>query len=152
MRGYLASFMTKQTFRQFVKVGLVGIANTLVSFVLFNVFLWMGWWSVIAVTAAFAITTFMSYLLNREWTFKIKNGKVSGRETANFYLVNLVAWAGTAGTMWIAETWFGPLSKAAANVVYLTTSILILIPKFVSYRDVVFGKAIREQERDTVGV
>ena len=59
MKRYLASFMTKESFEQFVKVGLVGIANTIVSFALFNLFLWMGWWSVIAVSVAFALTTFM---------------------------------------------------------------------------------------------
>lgn len=150
MKDYLASFMTKRAVGQFVKVGLVGLANTVVSFALFNVFLWMGWWSVLAVSASFAVTTFMSYLLNRAWTFEIKDGKVSGRETANFYLVNLAAWAGTAGTMWIAEAWFGPLSKVAANGVYLAASIVILLPKFASYRDIVFGKAIREQECDPV--
>jgi len=152
VKNYLASFMTKQALGQFIKVGLVGLANTVVSFALFNLFLWMGWWSVLAVSAAFAITTFMSYLLNRAWTFEIKDGKVSGRETANFYLVNLAAWAGTAGTMWIAEAMLGPLSKIAANAVYLATSIVILLPKFASYRDIVFGKAIREREHDTVEV
>jgi len=146
MRNYFASFLTKEALEQFVKVGLVGIANTVVSFFLFNVFLRMGWWSVIAVSAAFALTTFMSYLLNRAWTFEIKDGKVSGRETANFYMVNLAAWAGTAGTMWLAEALLGPLSTVAANVVYLVTSIVILIPKFASYRDLVFGKAIRKKE------
>ncbi len=150
MKDYLASFMTKQAFGQFVKVGLVGLANTVVSFVLFNIFLWLGWWSVLAVSAAFAVTTFMSYLLNRAWTFELKDGKVSGRETANFYLVNLAAWAGTAGAMWLAETFFGPLSTVAANGVYLATSIVILLPKFASYRDIVFGKAIREQEYKAV--
>jgi putative flippase GtrA len=145
MKNYFASFMTKQALEQFVKVGLVGLANTVASFALFNVFLWFGWWSVLAVSAAFAITTFMSYLLNRAWTFELKDGKVSGRETANFYLVNLAAWAGTAGSMWLAETFFGPLSTVAANMVYLTASIVILLPKFASYRDIVFGKAIREQ-------
>lgn len=146
MKRYLASFMTKESFEQFVKVGLVGIANTIVSFALFNLFLWVGWWSVLAVSVAFALTTFMSYLLNRLWTFEIKEGKVSGRETARFYLVNLAAWAGTAGTMWLAEAMFGPLSKIAANAVYLITSIVILLPKFASYRDIVFGNAIRERE------
>lgn len=146
MRNYFASFMTKESLEQFVKVGLVGIANTIVSFLLFNVFLWMGWWSVVAVSAAFAATTFMSYLLNRGWTFEIRDGKVSGRETANFYLVNLAAWGGTAGAMWLAEALFGPLSTIAANVVYLITSFVILIPKFASYRDLVFGKAIRKKE------
>ncbi len=150
MKDYLASFMTKQAFGQFVKVGLVGLANTVVSFVLFNIFLWLGWWSVLAVSAAFAVTTFMSYLLNRAWTFELKDGKVSGRETANFYLVNLAAWAGTAGAMWLAETFFGPLSTVAANGVYLAASIVILLPKFASYRDIVFGKAIREQEYKAV--
>jgi len=151
MKRYLASFMTKESFEQFAKVGLVGVANTIVSFSLFNLFLWMGWWSVAAVSVAFALTTFMSYLLNRAWTFEIKDGKVSGGETVRFYLVNLAAWAGTAGTMWLAETMFGPLSKIAANGVYLVTSILILLPKFASYRDVVFGKAIKEKERSPSG-
>lgn len=145
MRRYLSSFMTKEAFEQFVKVGLVGIANTIVSFALFNLFLWMGWWSVAAVSVAFALTTFMSYLLNRVWTFELKDGRVSGRETVRFYLVNVAAWAGTAGTMWMAEEMFGPLSTIAANVVYLITSIVILLPKFASYRDIVFGKAIKEQ-------
>jgi putative flippase GtrA len=146
MRRYLASFMTKEAFRQFVKVGLVGVANTIVSFALFNLFLWMGWWSVAAVSVAFAITTFMSYLLNRVWAFEIKDGKVSSSETVRFYLINVAAWAGTAGTMWLAEALIGPLSTIAANVVYLITSIVILVPKFASYRDIVFGKAIEEQE------
>jgi putative flippase GtrA len=146
MRRYLASFMTKEAFRQFVKVGLVGVANTIVSFALFNLFLWMGWWSVAAVSVAFAITTFMSYLLNRVWAFEIKDGKVSSSETVRFYLINVAAWAGTAGTMWLAEALIGPLSTVAANVVYLITSIVILVPKFASYRDIVFGKAIEEQE------
>lgn len=146
MKRYLASFMTKGALEQLVKVGLVGIANTIVSFGLFNIFLWMGWWSVAAVSVAFALTTFMSYSLNRFWAFEIKDGKVSGSETIRFYLVNLAAWAGTAGAMWLAEVMFGPLSKIAANVVYLVTSIVILLPKFASYRDVVFGKAIKEQQ------
>ncbi|MCJ7782142.1 MAG: GtrA family protein [Acidimicrobiia bacterium] len=146
MRRYLASFMTKEAFRQFVKVGLVGVANTIVSFAVFNLFLWMGWWSVAAVSVAFAITTFMSYLLNRVWAFEIKDGKVSSSETVRFYLINIAAWAGTAGTMWLAEALIGPLSTVAANVVYLITSIVILVPKFASYRDIVFGKAIEEQE------
>jgi putative flippase GtrA len=146
MKRYLASFMTKEAFEQFVKVGLVGVANTIVSFGLFNIFLWMGWWSVAAVSVAFALTTFMSYLLNRIWTFEIKDGKVSGGETMRFYLVNLAAWAGTAGTMWLGEAMFGPLSKIAANIVYLVTSIVILLPKFASYRDIVFGNAIKKRE------
>jgi hypothetical protein len=49
--------------------------------------------------------------------------------------------------MWLAEAFFGPLSAIAANVVYLATSVVILIPKFASYRDLVFGRAIRRQAK-----
>ena len=43
-------------------------------------------------------------------------------------------------------------SAVAANVVYLLTSVVIVVPKFASYRDIVFGKAIRDQECRTVEV
>lgn len=130
---------------QLVKVGVIGVANTVASFVLFNVFLWLGWSSVWSVTAAFAATTFMSYLLNRAWTFELTAGRVSGREALHFYGVNIAAWAATAGAMWIAEAAFGPLTRIQANGVYLSVSLLILLPKFASYRDVVFGRALGER-------
>jgi putative flippase GtrA len=146
VKQYVASFLNRKSFDQFVKVGLVGVLNTAVSFALFNLFLiGFDWSSVLSVTVAFAITTFLSYVLNRMWTFELRDGKVSGKETVQFYLVNGAAWAATAGMMWLAETFFGPLSKLAANGVYLFASIVILLPKFASYRDIVFGKALAEE-------
>jgi putative flippase GtrA len=146
VKTYLESFLNRKSFDQFVKVGVVGIVNTFVSFALFNLFLiGFDWPSVLSVSLAFAITTFLSYLLNRMWTFELREGRVSGRETFHFYLVNGAAWAATAGMMWFAETFFGPLSNLAANGVYLFASIVILAPKFASYRDIVFGKALAEE-------
>lgn len=146
MKQYLESFLNRKSFDQFIKVGVVGVANTVVSFALFNLFLiGFHWTSVLAVSVAFAITTFLSYVLNRIWTFELGGGKVSGRETIHFYLVNGAAWAGTAGMMWLAEAVFGPLSYLAANGVYVFASAIILLPKFASYRDIVFGKALSEE-------
>lgn len=144
MRQYLRSFLTGEALTQFIKVGVVGIFNTILSFSLFNLFLVVfditWFWSV---AAAFAIATFVSYLLNRRWTFRLEDGRVSARETASFYMINIVAWAVTEATLWVSDVMWGPLSSVQANVAYLAASILILIPKFASYRDVVFGKAIR---------
>ncbi len=146
MKQYLESFRNRKSFDQFIKVGVVGVVNTMVSFALFNLFLiGFDWASVLAVSVAFAITTFLSYLLNRMWTFELGDSKLSGRETIQFYLVNGAAWAGTAGMMWLAETVFGPLSHLVANGVYLLASAIILLPKFASYRDIVFGKALAEE-------
>lgn len=151
MKTYLESFLNRKSLDQFIKVGVVGMVNTVVSFALFNLFLiGFDWPSVPSVSLAFAITTFLSYLLNRMWTFELRDGKVSGRETFHFYLVNGAAWAGTAGMMWLAETFFGPLSDLAANGVYLFASVVILLPKFASYRDIVFGKALAEDAAEPV--
>ena len=153
MKQYLETFLNRKSLDQFIKVGLVGIVNTVVSFGLFNLFFTLlDWPSVLSVSIAFALTTFLSYLLNRMWTFELRDGKVSGRETLQFYLVNIAAWAATAGIMALAEAWFGPLSKVGGNVVYLFASILILVPKFASYRDIVFGKAIAEDSAEPVAI
>ena len=136
--------MNGEALSQFIKVGIVGVFNTILSFSLFNLFLVVfdvGWfWSV---AAAFAIATFVSYLLNRRWTFRLEDGRVSARETASFYAINVAAWAVTEATLWISDVIWGPLTSVQANVAYLAASVLILIPKFASYRDVVFGRAIR---------
>lgn len=151
MKTYLESFLNRKSLDQFIKVGVVGMVNTVVSFALFNLFLiGFDWSSVLSVSVAFAITTFLSYLLNRMWTFELRDGKVSGRETFHFYLVNGAAWAATAGMMWFAETVFGPLSDLAANGVYLFASVVILLPKFATYRDIVFGKALAEESAEPV--
>ena len=89
MKQYLESFLNRKSFDQFIRVGVIGVVNTVVSFALFNLFLiGFDWASVLAVSVAFAITTFLSYVLNRIWTFELGGGKVSGRETIQFYLVN----------------------------------------------------------------
>jgi len=150
VKQYVESFLNRESLGQFVKVGAVGVINTLVSFALFNLFLaGFAWSSVVSVSLAFAITTFLSYVLNRVWTFELRDGAVSGRETAQFYLVNVAAWAATAGTMWLAESLFGPLSKLAANGVYLFMTVAILVPKFASYRDIVFGRALAEEAAES---
>lgn len=146
MKRYLESFLNRESLAQLVKVAVIGIGNTAVSFLLFNVFLiaigWSWFW---AVAGAFGLTTFMSYLLNRRWTFQLTDGKVSGRETAQFYAINFFAWMLTELTLWVADVLVGPLSDLQANVAYLVASVLILVPKFASYRDIVFGKAVQDQ-------
>ena len=43
------------------------------------------------------------------------------------------AWAATAGTIWVAETLFGPLGRLEANAVYLAASLLISVPVVIFY-------------------
>jgi putative flippase GtrA len=148
MRNYLESFLNRKTLVQFFRLGLIGGLNTVFFFVLLNVFRWVvGLTSFWSVTFAFAIATGMSYLLNRRWTFQIKEGYGSARESATFYVVNLIAWAVTAGLVQLAERLIGPLGPLELNAVSLLATGIILLPKFASYRDVVFRRSLESTDR-----
>ena len=48
--------------------------------------------------------------------------------------------------MWLAETLFGPLSTLGYNAALLFAAGVLILPKLAGYRDLVFGKALREQD------
>ncbi len=144
MKRYLQSFANRESFVQAIKVGLVGVANTVVSFALFNIFLtfeWSWFWSI---TLSFALTTFMSYLVNRRWTFALKDGKVSGRETAAFFGVNLLAYLASIAIIAAAERIFGDLDRLGYNLALVFAAGLLILPKLAGYRDIVFSRALTE--------
>lgn len=145
MKNYLKTFANRESMNQAIKVGIVGVLNTVVSFSLFNVFRVMGASPQWALAISFALTTFMSYLINRRWTFSLKDGKVSGRETASFFGVNVVAYAVSAGIMALAQSWFGPLTRLGENFVLVIAAGLLILPKLAGYRDIVFGQALEDQ-------
>lgn len=162
MKSYVKSLFTPTAIRQLAKVGLIGVVNTVVSFSLFNIFLtvlggvkkvdegfnWEQFWSV---ALSFAIATFVSYVLNRRWAFSLKDPGDAKRETTNFFAINLVAWAVTQLSVSGADVLWGPLSRLGQNIAYLAAAIVIIVPKFAGYRDIVFRKAIKaESEKGEV--
>ena len=147
MNKYVRSFLTLETANQFVKVGVIGVLNTIVDFGLFNILRTVGVGLVLSITIAFAVATFMSYLLNRRWSFQLADGKVSTRETVQFYVINIVAWLVTLGVVGLAQAFFGPLDRIGENVAKFAAVVIILIPKFAGYRDIVFRKALKEDGR-----
>lgn len=159
MKSYLRTFANREALNQAVKVGTVGVINTVVSFSIFNLLRVMGASPQWSLAISFGLTTFMSYLINRHWTFELRDGRVSGRETVTFFGVNTVAYAASAGIMTVAQSWFGPLSRLGENFVLLAAAGLLILPKLAGYRDLVFGDAIEAQShveesvaRSTAGV
>jgi len=149
VKDYLKTFANRKSMNQAIRVGIVGVFNTVVSFSLFNVFRVTGASPQWALAISFGLTTFLSYLINRRWTFELKDGKVSGRETLSFFGVNIVAYAASAGIMALAQIWFGPLSRLGENLVLVVAAGLLILPKLAGYRDIVFGRAL-ENESDPV--
>jgi putative flippase GtrA len=145
VKSYLKTFANRRSMDQAIKVGIVGVFNTVVSFSLFNVFRMMGVSPQWSLAISFGLTTFVSYLINRRWTFDLKDGRVSGRETVSFFGVNIVAYAVSAAIMALAQTWFGPLSRLGENFVLVVAAGLLILPKLAGYRDIVFGRALEDQ-------
>jgi len=144
------TFANRESLLQAAKVAIVGVFNTIVSFALFNIFLvGMAWAWFPSITVSFTLTTFMSYLINRRWTFDLKRGGVSGRESMTFFGVNVVAYVASVGIMWVAEMAFGPLSPLGSNLALLFAAGLLILPKLAGYRDVVFGRALADKNELT---
>ncbi len=151
MREYLKTFANKESLVQAVKVAAVGVFNTVATFIIFNLIRLAGLSWFVAVTVAFTITTFLSYLINRWWTFSLVDGHVSGHETAAFFGGNVVAYLGSVGLIWVAEHQFGPLSRIGENIALLVAAGMLILPKLASYRDLVFGRALRQKTENEMG-
>jgi putative flippase GtrA len=149
VRNYLRTLVTRDAGTQMMRLAMIGVLNTITYFVLFNIARAIDvslFWSV---TIAFGLSTFMSYVLNRRWTFGLDDNSGGVTETAQFFAVNIMAWGVTVLIVMGADRLFGPLGILGENLASLAAAALILVPKFASYRDVVFRKALH---RDAAGI
>ncbi|MDH3498775.1 MAG: GtrA family protein [Acidimicrobiia bacterium] len=146
MTGYLKSFLTRKALGQIIRVGLIGGFNTIVYFVVLNIMRWsVGFSSFWSVTVAFAVGTAFSYVMNRRWSFQIADGSVGNvRESASFFIVNVVAWATTAFVVQVAEGLWGPLGPIGLNAAAVVATGFVILPKFAAYRDVVFKRSLEQ--------
>lgn len=79
---------------QFLKFGLVGVSNTLLTFVVFTILVQVvGVWYVAASAVGFLVGASNGFLLNRSWTFR---GHGGGRGAA-------MRWAVVQGTGLLAD-------------------------------------------------
>jgi len=144
MKNYLRTLTTRQSGVQLARLGAIGVVNTITDFLLFNIArVVLDMPRTASITVAFGLATLLSYVLNRRWTFGLTANAGGMQETAVFFLVNIVAWAVTVAVVNLADIWFGPLTVMGENIAKLAAAMLILVPKFASYRDVVFRKALR---------
>ena len=145
MRSY-RSFLTRETVIQFLKVGASGGASTLLYFAVLNLLRFgIGWPSFWSVTGAWTLATAANYWLNRHWTFRLQD-KGTPTETGAFYIVSLAAWALTVGIVQLSESTFGPLGPLGLNLTNLVVDGLLLVPKFVAYRRLVFDRSLQQNQ------
>jgi putative flippase GtrA len=144
VRNYLASFGTRETMGQFIRMAVIGVFNTVTYFALFNLFRFaVGWTTFWSVTGAFAIATGCSYVLNRRWTFRLGRNTGSWGESGSFYVVNALSWAATVAVVKGAEILWPDIGPLGLNLANLVATGVVLLPKFAAYRDLVFHRSLR---------
>ena len=92
--------MKKESLGQFLKFALVGVLNTVVDFLVFQLLnLTLGW-------IGYSAGVLNSYFWNSRWTFR-KEHQRSAREAAAFVVVNLVSLGVSLGVLWLCRNPFG---------------------------------------------
>ncbi len=73
-------------YSQFIKFGLVGFSNTLISYVTYALLVYLDVYYQIANIVAFTISSLSGFVLNRSWVFDGKNGHIV-KQLLKYYLV-----------------------------------------------------------------
>jgi putative flippase GtrA len=120
----------------------IGLANTLLYFVIFNVTMGIG--AVKATVIATVITTTLSYFANRHWTYKHRPKNALRREYTLFFAFNLAGMVIQSGIVGLAKYGIG-LSESRDRLAFnLATCVGIGLAtafRFWSYRTMVFRPA-----------
>jgi putative flippase GtrA len=134
------------------KFGAVGCVNTAVDFILVNALLFIG--PLKAKIVAVVVGTVVSYLLNRQWTYKDRESGSARREYVLFFALNgvglLIQEAGLAVAKYglhFSES--NPHDRLAFNVANAAGILLATTFRFWAYRTWVFtpgGTEAREIE------
>ena len=87
---------------QFIKFNIVGVMNTVVDFLVFQLLNLLIGWTYIAQVVGYCCGIVNSYLWNSKWTFR-ESKTHSKREIALFLVVNLVSLCVSLGVIWLCK-------------------------------------------------
>lgn len=85
--------------KQLIKFGLVGVLNTVITFLVYNVLLKLGmvYWAANAIGYVAGVAN--SYVWNKNWVFGAK-GEKDEALIIKFIIVNLISFAVNSGVLW----------------------------------------------------
>lgn len=127
----------KELFKQFIKFGIVGAINTVLSYIITNTcFYILNWHAQIANIIAFIVTVFISFILNRKFVFN------ENKEQHSFWKSLLKVYASysitglflTAILLYIEEQTFGiPHYIATLMNLIVTIPLNFILNKFWAF-------------------
>jgi putative flippase GtrA len=101
------------------------------------------------------VATILSYILNREWSFKHRGGRERHHEALLFFTISGIGVIIAAAPLWIANNVFDIRASASFTTVvivdfilnYIIGNLLQMIFRFWSFRRWVFPEETGEHER-----
>ncbi|WP_433613570.1 GtrA family protein [Dactylosporangium sp. CA-139114] len=137
------------------KFGAVGCVNTAVDFILVNALLFIG--PLKAKIVAVVVGTIVSYLLNRQWTYKDRESGSARREYVLFFALNgvglLIQEAGLAVAKYgLHFSEANPDDRLAFNIANAAGILLATTFRFWAYRTWVFTASPEQREIEALEV
>jgi putative flippase GtrA len=109
--------------RQFIKYGLVGASNTVLTFVAYSVLVTVGLSYLIALVIGYLVGSLNSYVLNRHWTFRARD-VAHTQAGSRFALVQACAIAANLALLYVFVHHLG-IAKIPAQAI-LTVPVLVV--------------------------
>ena len=133
-----------------VKFGLIGIANMVINFAVFNLLVLtvLPKGEIKASTIATVVATTCSYFMNRHWTYGDRPRSAVWREYSLFFLFNLGGLIIEQGVLLLGKYGLGITSLIALNAVKFLGIGMGTVFRFWAYRTHVFRKAPAEVSVD----
>jgi putative flippase GtrA len=129
--------------REALKFGIVGGANTVINYAVFNALVLTLWpnGQLKATVIATVVATITSYFMNRHWTYRDRPKSAMRRETALFVLFNTTGLVIELGVLAIAKYGLDIHHLLALNVFKTLGLAIATVFRFWSYRTFVFRPA-----------
>jgi putative flippase GtrA len=125
-----------ERFRQLIhegaKFGVIGIAGVFLNMGIVNALYFVG--PIKAATVAVIVTTVISYVANRYWSFRHRERTTVPRETVMFFLLNGVGLLIQQAAIGFTYYGIGQTGRLAYNIANLTGIVLGTLFRFWSYR------------------
>ena len=126
--------MDKKSFFQLIKFGMVGVMNTLVDFIVYQVLVYFGLHYAAAQCISYSCGLLNSYFFNSRWTFK-ETKKYTKQEFARFILVNLISLGISVLLLRLCYEVLGITSDLVAKLI---VTALVMVINFIGNKLFVF--------------
>lgn len=110
---------------KFIKFGLVGVINTIISIVIFNILNFIGADILVANTIGYICGMLNSYLFNNRWVFKVNSKEIS--TIGKFIVVNLITMLINNLILMLLVTYISVNATVAQIIALIFTTVINFI-------------------------